>query len=107
MSVIETFMLDPAKLATNCVRTRGTSIARSEGVVSALASGSVTDQGRRRRAKYRRPPGKGLPGAAALTLTGLLAGGAWSTVSSTLGRVFLVAGLAAIALLLMRGSRTG
>src|SRR6516225_5742440 len=30
MLVIETFMLDPAKLATNCVRASGSSIRRSE-----------------------------------------------------------------------------
>jgi membrane protein DedA with SNARE-associated domain len=44
--------------------------------------------------------------AAALTLAGLLAGSAWATVSSTLGRVFLVAGLAVVALWAMRGSRS-
>jgi hypothetical protein len=30
MLVIDTFMLDPAKLATNCVRASGASIRRSE-----------------------------------------------------------------------------
>jgi hypothetical protein len=37
MLVIETFMLDPAKLATNCVRASGSSIRRS--ATSALVAG--------------------------------------------------------------------
>lgn len=43
--------------------------------------------------------------AAALMLTGLLAGSAWASLSSTLGRVLLLVGLATIAISLMRGRR--
>lgn len=43
--------------------------------------------------------------AAALVLTGVLAGSAWAGVSSTLGRVLLVVGLATIAVSLARRQR--
>jgi hypothetical protein len=42
MLVIETFMLDPAKLATNCVSASGTSIALGETFVAAVVSGFIT-----------------------------------------------------------------
>jgi membrane protein DedA with SNARE-associated domain len=41
--------------------------------------------------------------ATALVLTGLLAGSAWASFSSTLGRVLLIVGLATIAMSLARG----
>jgi hypothetical protein len=40
--LIETFMLDPAKLATNCVRASGRSIRRIEAPRSMVVSGFVT-----------------------------------------------------------------
>jgi len=43
--------------------------------------------------------------AAALVLTGLLAGSAWASLSSTLGRVLLTLGLATIVISLTRGRR--
>ncbi len=43
--------------------------------------------------------------AAGLVLTGLLVGSAWATVSSRLGRVLLVVGVATIAISLTRGRR--
>jgi membrane protein DedA with SNARE-associated domain len=43
--------------------------------------------------------------ATALVLTGMVAGSAWASFSSTLGRVLLIAGLATIATSLTRGRR--
>ena len=42
MSLIITFMFEPAKLQMNCASARGTSIFRSDGVTSRLLAASLT-----------------------------------------------------------------